>query len=176
MFCRSSKVPQPTDDPAAFFAPAHEMPIVLANTIPPLCRHAQNGENEQPSYVYLRGARTKFGVGILHDAKATVLTNYECKDHNGEDVAMRSTELVVMDVSSRSANAGTFSRDGDSGAPVRMRDGRVIGILFGRVKGLRPTSYVSVAETLLRDIQQSLGADEVELVSYETVRERLAVE
>lgn len=181
--CRNRGLPQPADNAAAFFGPAHELPVVPADQVPVGCQGeggGGGGETEPPGhvYVYLRGAHTSFGIGVLHDVRAAVQLKYGgLQGPDGEDLLVRSTEVVVLDPPSmKKAHDHTFSGKGDEGAPVRLADGRVLGFLLGRDPGhaARPASYVSVADTLLQDIRQSLGADEVQLVSCEAARQSVA--
>lgn len=126
--------------------------------------------------MHIRGRTTPIGVGILHDTHDGVRTKCEIGNgsEGGEFSVERefiSTELAVLDVRRGSSDCPQFSKKGDSGAPVRLADGSVIGfVLVSDGMEAAPVSYVAMGETVMESIRNVMGAKEVCFVGRE-VRE-----
>lgn len=110
-----------------------------------------------PNHVYVHGRTTNLSTGYLHDMCEYVVSTFD-------DIEVVSADLVVLnDIIASPGAPRRFASAGDAGAPVRLRDGRLVGF----VREHNPDSsvtYVTLAEPLLRRIAQVAGAERATMV------------
>ena len=110
------------------------------------------------SIVALYGRTSGATIGCLNKIRDDVRTIYPTQS---ESVEVISIEVVVLDVKRLSlySNPPTFSKPGDSGAPVFDLRGRMIGMLIAGNRDDKsgyPASWITPVEYILDDIQETV--------------------
>lgn len=110
------------------------------------------------------------GVGFLHDVQEQVQNRYLVGSESERSRFYRpvaSSEFAVVPDQSVPFRPGFFAADGDSGAPVRLADGSLVGFVRGRAHWKLWTdcvTYVEPAETVLKSIAEATGAKEATFI------------
>lgn len=149
-------IPQPS-----FFPHKPTMPGILGFVIPqreeavPLETISSLRQSDEPTFVYMHGGSTVFAVGRLHDVNTLVNTTHV--SDGGFKTTSTSSELTINHLPPVNGQPGLkFAREGDAGAPARLRDGRVLGYVMGNDFN-SSTTYVSEAQRVLYMISKEFG-------------------